>query len=272
MALMRESRAVRLDIVCRPAGVTQVYISGGQLRDESVWSPSNDVVRGRADTLFLKPNRQSSQLLRFCGKKLIGLKWLDELAAMRNAKCSEVADQAEKSIDPSQRVKSSKRSLCACHDFPELVLLSVQAADGESEFLCPVLFTLDCRHSVAIKLDEATLACVAACMSQCDVQSTRSKKRPRAEWVSLKHPELLWSYQRSAVYVVYSDADGQWHRRFKKPYSARPEDDNTREALIEDASNELHMLYIEHHKGHRELRTAPEHGEVTIDDSIESTV
>ena len=42
--------------------------------------------------------------------------------------------------------------------------------------------------------------------------------------------------------------------------------------MIEEASSELHMFYIEHHKGHTELRTAPEHGEVTIDDSIESTV
>ena len=67
MALMRESRAVRLDIVCRPAGVTLVYISGGQLRDERVWSPSNDVVRGRADTLLLRLNRQSSMLHHFCG-------------------------------------------------------------------------------------------------------------------------------------------------------------------------------------------------------------
>ena len=126
--------------------------------------------------------------------------------------------------------------------------------------MCPVLFTLDCRHTVAVKLDEATLACVVACMEQCDVQSTRSKKRPRTEWVSLKHPELLWSYQRSAVYVVYSDADGQWHRRFKKPYAARPEDNTTAEAMLEEASNELHLFYVLHHKGLVELRTAPSTG------------
>ena len=120
-----------------------------------------------------------------------------------------------------------------------------------------VLFTLDCRHSVAIKLDETTLACIVACMEHCDVRSTRSKKRPRTEWISLKHPELLWPYQRQSVYVLYSDADGQWHRRFKKPFAVRPDDDAKAEAMLEEASNELHTFYVTHHKGVMNARTVP---------------
>jgi hypothetical protein len=76
MALKRhaESCEVRLELVKKPAGVTQVYNSGGQLPDECVWSPGIDVVRGRADTMFLKLNRQNKKLRELCGTTLIGLK------------------------------------------------------------------------------------------------------------------------------------------------------------------------------------------------------
>ncbi len=53
--------------------------------------------------MFLKLNRQNKKLRELCGTTLIGLKWLDELHEKRNTKCSEVADHAESSRDPSQR-------------------------------------------------------------------------------------------------------------------------------------------------------------------------
>ncbi len=170
--------------------------------------------------MFLRLNRQNKKLRELCGTTLIGLKWLDVLHEKRNAKCSEVAEHAESLRDPSQRITASKRSLCAGHDFPELVMLSLQTADGERAFSCPVLFTLDCRHTVAIQLDQATVCRVVACMSQCIVHTR--KTRPRAEWVSFKHPALRWSYERKTVYVLCADADGQWHRRSKRPIRHAP--------------------------------------------------
>ncbi len=65
-----EPREVRLELVQEAAGVTQVYISGGQLPDESVWSPNIDVVRDKADTMFIKLNRQSKKLRELCGTTL----------------------------------------------------------------------------------------------------------------------------------------------------------------------------------------------------------
>ena len=101
--------------------------------------------------MFLKLNRQSKKLRELCGTTLIGVNWLDELHETRNAKCPEVADHAESLRDPSQRNATSKRTLCAGHDFPELVMLSLQTADGEREFSCPLHARLSAhgRHKAA---------------------------------------------------------------------------------------------------------------------------
>ncbi len=124
-----ESNEIRLDFVQKPAGAKIVYIAGGYMEHERAWAPSDDLVRGKSDTMLLKLNRQSKMLRELCGTSLRVLKWLDVLHELRNIKCAEAADLAESSIDPTQRTKTSKRSRAAMQELPELVVLQMPTVD-----------------------------------------------------------------------------------------------------------------------------------------------
>ena len=242
----KEGTDVRIHMVPQTGGSTRVFIEGGFMADECVWSPTADLVRGTEDNLFLKVRAGSKKVQELCGKSLGFSRWLHDLTMQRNEACNAKLDQAIGELDASQRANSpgmSRRSQHALVRLPEDVELQV---DGEP---LRVLCTLDHRNVVAVKLDEESINKLVKCIRSSESKGARWAKRPRDEWITFKYPQVKWNYERESMYVIYSDDDGVVHRKFKKPFSIRPESDELADAKIEETAEWLHSFYTDNHKG-----------------------
>ena len=223
----------------------KVFIEGGHLPDESVWSPCADLIRGSDDNLFLKIRSNCKKFHELCGKSMGSSKLLQDLMAQRNEVCDAKLEEAIAAMDESQRANSlhmSRRSQQALVRLPEDVELHV--GDVSLRVLC----TLDHRHVIAVKLDSETLTNVVGCFRSSDARSSRSK-RPRDEWITFTHTEVKWAYTRDSMYVMYSDDDGVVHRKFKKPFTVRPESDTVADEKISATADWLHQFFLDNHKG-----------------------
>ena len=225
-------------------------IGGGSLPRELAWVPTDSTVIFKDDQPYLLLNRSSQGLTDLRGAPvsyLKGLKWTEGIKAARDTECARIYKNcvATEGAEP----RASKRKMSATIQLPTTLDLDVALPSGENATL-KVLFTSDCMHVVAFHITSEALMTIVSCIRANPDNGTRNlkAKRDQRTWVS-KHPEVHWSASSCAFFITWSDGDGMTHRKWRKPWTAKPVNPDDEAVQMEAAELFLHSFYDTHHKG-----------------------
>ena len=234
VAMVFKKRAASAAVAVHELAAGGWGISGGHLCAEEAWLPSSllTIIEGEP---FLRMDRSSRQLSRLCGCPLTQNGFLDDLHALRDAKCLEII---EKSSDRSND-RQVKRDM---HGPPTLEFMAPVYSVHHAPVRLTVAFEANFKYAPSIQATPASLMYVIEAINATQGEGVRFRKRSTDERPALTHPEVRWSNQRTTLSVAYRDTEGRTHMKHCKPRLLTPEQ-------VAASENWLHDFYTQPHHG-----------------------